>query len=55
MITPRKNSYYDYLMANMIIKISKKDKIIISHGDNDSLVKIAEYKLQDLLNTMVSV
>jgi predicted GH43/DUF377 family glycosyl hydrolase len=35
--------------------VRKKDKIIISYGDNDSAVKIAEYKLQDLLNTMVSV
>jgi predicted GH43/DUF377 family glycosyl hydrolase len=35
--------------------VRKKDKIIISYGDNDSVVKIAEYKLQDLLNTMVSV
>jgi predicted GH43/DUF377 family glycosyl hydrolase len=35
--------------------IYEKNKVIISYGDNDSSVKIAEYGLQDLLNTMVSV
>jgi predicted GH43/DUF377 family glycosyl hydrolase len=35
--------------------IYEKNKVIISYGDNDTLVKIVEYDLKDLLNTMVVV
>ena len=35
--------------------ICEKNKVIISYGDNDSSVKIVEYGLQNLLNTMVNV
>lgn len=35
--------------------IVENGKVIISYGDNDSAVKIVEYKLEDFLNTMVDV
>jgi predicted GH43/DUF377 family glycosyl hydrolase len=35
--------------------IYEKNKVIISYGDNDTLVKIVEYDLEDLLDTMVDV
>lgn len=35
--------------------ILKKDKIIISYGDNDSCVKILESSLDDVMNMMVKV
>lgn len=35
--------------------ILENGKIIISYGDNDSVVKIVEFKLEDVLNTMVKV
>jgi len=33
----------------------ENNKVIISYGDNDSVVKIVEYKLEDLINTMIDV
>jgi predicted GH43/DUF377 family glycosyl hydrolase len=33
----------------------ENNKVIISYGDNDSVVKIVEYKVEDFLNTMVDV
>ena len=35
--------------------IYENNKVIISYGDSDSAVKIVEYRLEDLLNTMVDV
>jgi predicted GH43/DUF377 family glycosyl hydrolase len=35
--------------------ILENGKIIISYGENDSVVKIVEFKLEDVLNTMVYV
>jgi len=35
--------------------MNDNNKIIISYGDNDSVVKIVEYNLSDLINTMVDV
>lgn len=45
-----------YLMCTFPISINKdKDEIIISYGDNDSCIKISKLKIDDLINTMVSV
>jgi predicted GH43/DUF377 family glycosyl hydrolase len=33
----------------------ENNKVIISYGDNDSVVKIVEYKIEDFLNTMIDV
>jgi len=35
--------------------IVEDNKVIISYGDNDTLVKIVEYKLEDLIKTMVDI
>jgi len=35
--------------------IYENNKVIISYGDSDSVVKIVDYKIEDLLSTMVDV
>jgi predicted GH43/DUF377 family glycosyl hydrolase len=35
--------------------IYENNKVIISYGDSDSVVKIVDYKIEDLLSTMIDV